>query len=267
MPTANNFVLTHFNSGITLTVAGDMTRETTIPIDASACAVLHVTLVSMQNTFKFETDASNVNDISGSDLKFYVHAASFPELQPSNAKLDDAVSLNPIATSDANGSYASADMMLKHDYIRYLALHLFNTPNGVDLFNNVDALKSNIELKCGSSTAGNTWYDVSAALFNVDVSGSNVGLVGTAGSKYMLDDPTDPTNANLCRELLMQMIDSDNTRFSTTVDIVGQQSLPFVSGDSISFLLTVNPTTGQGNLTSVADPPAYTYEIKIMIDQ
>ena len=260
------FVLDHLNSTVTLDTSGSMTGEVIPLLDVSATAFLHVSLASMQNVFKYETDASNINDLSASDLRFYVYADQFPYLQPSDASM---VYANAIATSDAIGNtYDSSVMMVKHDFIRYIALKLFNTPNGVDLFSNVDALKTSLQSACGSGVEGNTWFDISAALFDVSVSGSNAGLVGTNGSKYMLNDPVDDVvHANLCRELLMQMIQTSPTRFnSLSADVNALRSLPFVSGDSISFKLTISPAVNQHTLTGVANIPSRPYRIQIIMD-
>ena len=260
------FVLDHLNSTVVLDTSGSMTGEAIPVLDVSATAVLHVSLASMQNVFKYETDASNISDLSASDLRFYVYADQFPYLQPSDASM---VYANAIATSDAIGNtYDSSVMMVKHDFIRYIALKLFNTPNGVDLFSNVDALKTSLQTACGSGVAGNTWFDISAALFNVSVSGANTGLVGTAGSKYMLNDPVDDAvHANLCRELLMQMIQTSPSRFNAlSADTNALRSLPFVSGDSISFKLTISAAANQETLTGVAAIPPRPYRIQIIMD-
>jgi hypothetical protein len=60
-------------------------------------------------------------------------------INPSNAMLDKGDSSSPILSVGI-----PSKMLVKHDFLRYLALKLFNTAQGVDLFNNESALISNL---------------------------------------------------------------------------------------------------------------------------
>ena len=68
-------------------------------------------------------------------------------LNPVHAMMDDTASENPIATGDSNGTYVDNRMLVKHDFVRYLALKLFNTYQGVDLFSNENAMKEDLAAK------------------------------------------------------------------------------------------------------------------------
>jgi len=264
---STEFILTHLNSDVTLAVTGILQETTPPTLDASAVAILYVSLASMKNTFKYQTDSLNMNDISASDLKYYVYDESFPVLNPANAQLDDALSSGAIASAGSNGiAFASNVMRVKDDFIRYVALHLFNTHYGVDLFSNVDDLLNSVTTVCGSGSAGNTWFDVAAALQTVSVvNGTHSGILTDAsGVKFMTE--TVKTSDNLCRELMMQLFHYDSNRFSEIASSDLIQSLPFIEGDSISFRLKINPTEDQHTLTGVAPFDGHTYRIKIVID-
>jgi hypothetical protein len=236
-------------------------------IDASAVAILYVDLSSMQNTFQYQSDSLNMNDISASDIKYYVFNSYFPTFNPANAQLDDALSSGPIATAGSNGvAFASNVMQVKHDFVRYIALKLFDTHNGVDLFSNVDELLNSVTTVCGSGSSGNTWYDVSASLASVSaVNGTHSGILTDAsGNKYMTE--TVQTPDNLCRELMLQLFYSNSDRFNEIADSDLIQPLPFIEGDSFSFLLNINPIENQHTLTG-ADPfGGHSYRIKMVIN-
>ena len=257
-----DFVLTKFASSFTMDTSGSIYSLAVTALDVSATAILNVSLASMKATFKFQTDASNVNDVSASDLKYYVYANQFPTLNPCTAKMDDALSVGPIVTKGSdNANYATGVMRVEDDFVRYIALRLFNTAYGVDLINNVDDLISSL------STSGvSVWSDISGIMYAVDtVSGTNALMATDAsGVKYLTE--TNQTPDNLTRELMKQMLVSKKSRFSNILaggDLI--QSLPFDVDDTISFKLTINAATGQNALTNVGIIPARSYGIKIVI--
>lgn len=263
---SNDFVLTQFNSDVTLNSSATL-QSSSPTIDASAIAILYVDLASMQNTFKYQSDSLNVNDISASDIKYYVFDSYFPTLNPANAQLDDALSSGPIAFAGSNAiAFASNVMQVKHDFVRYIASKLFGTHHGVDLFSNVDELLSSITTVCGSDSSGNTWYDVTASLASVSaVNGTHSGiLTDGSGNKFMTE--TVQTPDNLCRELILQLFYNNGSRFNEIADSDLIQSLPFIEGDSFSFLLNINPTETQYTLTDAPQFGGRSYRIKMIIN-
>jgi hypothetical protein len=159
--------------------------------------------------------------------------------------------------------------MVAHDFTRHLAVELFGTHLGVDLFNNELELLNNIRSICGSGAAGNTWYDIAAAIkkvsINSDADGFS-GLDGDAGAHYMTN--ANETAENLCRVLFDQMIGAEPSRFANIEPTDAPQSLPFKSGDIISFKVTIHPADGQKLLTKAESDPditARSYEIRLEI--
>jgi hypothetical protein len=152
---------------------------------------------------------------------------------------------------------------------------LFGTHYGVDLFTNeselVDSLSTNIE------TNMNANYSSMSSLNYIDGSNENV-LADTyvqkvydyridryvhTQTKYTTDD-FDSEN-NLCRELLLQLIEHDPVRFQDIQATDKPQQLPFIVGDAINFKIGIHASEGQELLTGVAPIPVRTYQIKIVL--
>jgi len=280
MSSVSHFVVSAFEQTIDLGVAGSIFSEPIPAIDVSAVAVIEVSLDTMRSVFQFQTDATDVNNLAESDIKYFVDTeawAGLADVQPANAMLDHSESTGAISTADPNGSLYPADKMLvAHDFIRYLALRLFNTPYGVDLFQNEDELMTDIRTKCSAlEDGGLVWKTVIEKLTAVNKQNAADGEDDSG--KYMTNpapdaDPADAQN-NICRVLMLQMLNTQIARFqditlnneSQTGTVGVLQGLPFVEGDSISFKLTVNPAADQELATGVAEFAGRSYEIRLRI--
>lgn len=273
-----NFILEAFQSEVTLDLSGNIYSEMVSALDVSAVAIMYMKTSEIKQVFQFETDATDLTNAAESDIKYYVDSAAWPKYSPANAMLDEALSLRPIATADAQGTIPHNKMMVAHDFLRYLAQQLFNTHLGVDLFNNEVELLQSIRRACDDSAAGHTVYDLVEVLKKIDLSGSsasaNALLAGpdSDGKKYMTNDDT--TSANVCRVLFNQMIDPSGVhRFSDILtgitsgtDGLHPQPLPFIDGDSISYKLIIHPAEGQHNLVGLTDSiGSRSFEIKIVL--
>jgi len=262
-----HFVLDSLSSSVTMDISGSIHSVPIVPIDASATAIFEVSVADMKDVFKFQTDSNDVQNDSEADIRYLVDMASWPDLNPANAMMDHPSSLNPIAVSNTDGALDANKMLVGHDFVRYLALKLFNTHFGVDLFDNELELLNDLRYICGNDDEGQTWHDVVDKLTSVSKNGTHAGLAtDTDGNKYMTN-ATDSSD-NLCKVLFDQMMGSAKTRFadiSTGVD--GYQSLPFVADDSISFKLTIAPADGQEELTGVEAFAPRSYEIKLIIKE
>ena len=261
-----HFVLTALESSVTMDLSASV-QVSEIPIlDTSATAVLQVSVADMKSVFQFQTDSNDLTDLDATDIKYYVKMDSWPVLNPANAMLDDGDSKDAIATSNADGPLASNKMLVAHDFVRFLALRLFNTHLGVDLFNNEVDLLKDLRKICGNQLEGQTWFDVTAKLHKVSVNGDHPDIVGdTDGQKYMTN--ANNTADNLCRVLLEQMTKSAISRFHEAGTISGEteQGLPFKAGDSISFKLNISPADGQEELTGIDPIETRSYEIRLNI--
>jgi hypothetical protein len=192
--------------------------------------------------------------------------------------LDHPESIGAISTTDPNGGVLAKDkMFVAHDFARYLALRLFNTPYGVDLFQNEDELMADIRTKCSAlEDGGIVWKAIVEKLTAVNKENATGGSEGDNGN-YMVNpaEDADPAEAqnNICRVLMLQMLNTQISRFQDiTTDNENQtgtvgvlQGLPFVEGDSISFKLTVNPAADQELATGVEKFDGRSYEIRLRI--
>lgn len=259
-----NFVLNRFSGSYTLATAATLDAGTSVAIgDISAVAVYYISQSDIQNIFRFSSDSYDLNDLSNVDIKYFTYMSAWPTdllINPSNAMLD---------RGDSNGALLQVGipnrMLVKHDFLRYLALKLFNTAQGVDLFNNENALIANMNV-----LGQNSFQDISATLWNY-----STGKTDSAdGDKYIVDLSTNClattnnfiTNDNICRELFQQILKNNAARFSTIVaDANGTAPLPILSGDSISYKYTVSPAPSQETLTGVSAFGGRTYQIKLIV--
>jgi len=247
-----DFVLTGLDEDITMGTSGELFGVAIPTMDVSATAIFNVKTETMRNVFRFQTDASDVDVVDGTDTQYYVKMDQWPAtaiLNPAHAMMDHSDSENPIATGDSNGTYVDNRMLVKHDFVRYLALKLFNTYQGVDLFSNEDAMKEDLAEKGAAA-----WASISGDLH------------GSAGPLTNNDDDN-----NFSRQLLEQIINNDRDRLindasAGTIDASNEiQAMPLVDGDTISFKVTLKAATGQHNLTGVSAIGDRTYKIKLVL--
>lgn len=262
-----HFVLDSFTGSATMTTLASVDGSDEEPsLDVSAIAVFYMSKTDIQNIFKVRTDSSDITDISYDDLMHFVHMDKWPyniTLNPVNAMMDKSQSTNAIYLVNEPNK-----MMVKHDFIRYLAEKLFNTHQGVDLINNETELVTNL------TTIGNDAFqnDISSVLWKYSTNSDTpleTGYVldSVTGLKATTNDNT--TDANICWILLNRLLESVPERFNdigSVVDSSGVFPLPIQEGDTLNFTFIINPATNQHILTNVSEIPARKYQIKIVID-
>jgi len=249
-----NFVLTGLNQEFTLGVSGELAGAAPPALDASCIAIYNIKLSDMLNVFKFQSDSFDVNNLDASDLQYYVYMNAWPadlSLNPANAH---TLSTTPILADSAD--VVAKRNFVKHDFVRYLALRLFNTAYGVDLFSNESELLSDLVTK-GATAAGN----IITALNSVNqASAAN----GSSPHKYSTNALTG--TSNFSRELLQQVANAAPARFHGITNTSGVQSVPLQLDDTINFKVSINAASGQHNLTE--RPSAIetrTYKIQLVL--
>jgi hypothetical protein len=249
-----NFTLTGLNQEFTLGVSGELAGEAPVALDVSCIAVYNVKLSDMLAVFKFQSDSFDVNDVDASDIKYYVYMSNWPaELKLNPVHAGDLTS-NPILAT--GGSVTAEKNLVKHDFVRYLAEQLFNTPHGVDLFSNEESLLSDLVSK------GVTARQAIDASLNA-VNQANAAH-GTSPNKYSTNDLTGA--ANFSRELMRQVANAAPARFAGISNVSTVQSVPLEENDTISFKVSISPAANQHELTS--RPAAFdtrVYEIKLVL--
>lgn len=263
-----NFVLNRLSTSYSMSTLATVDDPIDGILDVSATGVFYISQADIQKVFQVQTDSADITDASATDLHHYVFMNRWPSttiLNPVNAMMNEPLSYNPILNVGIPNK-----MFVKHDFLRYLASKLFNTAQGVDLFNNESALIG------GLNSIGNTAYqqDISAALWKYATTSSyptspyqNGGFVvdPISGLKSTTSDIS--TDDNLCYIILNKLLQDTPERFKNiVVDANGLFPIPFLVGDTISFMTKINPVNGQNNLTGVAPFGGRSYQIKLIID-
>lgn len=284
--TTVNFVLNALNGSSTLavlaTLPNDIGNNPVIGL-VDATAVYYISTSDVRDVFRYWIDSADLDDVSNTDIKYYIDSSGSPlllVLNPVDAMVDDAAS----QTSMIPFSDDPARNFVKHDYLRYLSLKLFNTTRGVDLFNNESALIGDFNTKGASASTATT------SIINKHSTYSVVADANNKSDTLSLVDSTNPnalpttitwnyvdnnfnTSGNLTRVLFRHMITSQPERFAdlssnSPMDDYGTRPLPFLNGDTISFKFSVDPAVDQQKLTNaenITAIPTRAYAIKIIL--
>jgi hypothetical protein len=256
---AVNFALIGLNQTFNLSTLAELDAYAIIPDTTDATAVFYVRLSDMLNVFKYQTDSADVNDIDASDIRYYVFHRKWPtelKINPSHAMMDKAESSGKLGEN-----FTSDRSLLKHDFIRYLALRLFNTVHGVDLFRNESDLRENM-----TYFGENVRYNIDGILSGISTTSSSVSMsYDASANKYLTNDSSG--NTNLCRELMRQVAAHAPSRFynngGNTADL---RNVPFVENDTITFKVIVESAADQNVLTGVSSIPSRSYTIKLILN-
>lgn len=258
---AVEFVLSHLDANLQMDLSGALDAASiAVPTDISATAVFQIGLAALKDTFKFQSDALDISNVAASDVKYYVYPSSFPTgVNVAHAMLQGTAAVG--ATGALGSGYDDNRCLLKHDFVRYLALRLFNTVHGVDLFSNETELLENIVGHGHTIKTG-----INTKLTAVGVSGSDAGLAGADASKYLTNATTE--SKNLGRIIMQQLASSAPARFFTDIsnsDAI--QSMPFRADDALYFKVTVKAAANQNNLTGVGAIEDRVYHIKLLVKE
>ena len=253
-----NFTLSALNQTFTIGVSGELAGEAPAAwTDISAVAIYNVKLSDMLAVFKFQSDSFDVSNADATDIQYYVYKNAWPntlKINPVHAAMTSGGTPGVILAT--SGSIVANKNFVKHDFLRYLAQQLFNTPYGVDLFSNEDELL--LDLVSKGVTARES---IEAALAAVDQANA---AAGTGPHKYSTNALTTP--ANICRELMRQVANAAPARFYGIQNVTTVQSVPIAAGDTINFRLSVSPAAGQEDLTD--RPAAFdtrVYKIQLVV--
>jgi hypothetical protein len=227
-----------------------------------ATAVFYVKLSDMSSVFKFQTDATDLNDLSSSDVKYYVFKKNWShqlKLNFTHAMMNKNESNGALTNGGGTGAFTPSKSLIKHDFLRYIALTLFNTINGVDLFANETEMLENLAYQGEITRVG-----IESVLDTISTTSADITMnVDTFGNRYLTD--FDNTITNISRELFNQIVHYDSSRLSSILNTEEIQSIPFIENDSLNIKLTIIPTENQHLLTGVSEILERTYNIKIIM--
>lgn len=266
---SHDFVLSALSTSVTMNTQAVMDDGLVSTIlDSSAVAVFNINLDAVKSVFKFSSTTYDISDnLPSGEMHYFVHADEWPTdviINPSDSMMDKAGSVNPILTVPL-----ATEMLVKHDFIRYLALKLFNTAMGTDLFSNESALLGDLNAKglvAWTDISENIWQYATTNTTSAEI--DNMGILIDPSSNELCTTDHFTGNTNLCRELYQQLIftSSGRSRFQNVVlDGNNQAPIPFIAGDSISFLYTIHPAAGQNTVTGVSAFGGRSYRIKLQI--
>ena len=262
-----DFVLDAFNSSkimgesATFGYGSDMAT-----IEADATAVFYMSETDVRDVFKVRSDSHDITDISNTDIMHFTFMENWPQslhLNPMNGMMDQSLSDRAIAVVPFSNK-----MLLKHDFIRYISLNLFNTHLGVDLFNNETALLNNLT-NIGENIFQN---DISTNLWKYATNSNTqyeTGFVQDPVTGFNATTNENTSDSDICRLLLNKIIEQTPDRFndiSVAMDSSGVFPLPINAGDTLNFYLTISPEPNQHLLTGASAIGPRQYEIKIVID-
>jgi hypothetical protein len=254
-----NFSLSGLNQTFTLGVSGELAGDIPAVLDVSAAAVYYVKLSDMKNVFKFQTDSFDVNNVDASDIKYFVFDSSlnWPEklvINPANANMSES----PLAALSAD--VLATKNKVKHDFVRYLALRLFNTIHGVDLFSNEDALLEDLVSKGATAHSA-----IKTSLAAVNTTAAALSANVYDGHYYATNTVPAAAATNFSRELMRQIANGAPQRFATIANSSGIQSVPLEVDDTINFKVSISAATGQNALTTVGALDTRVYKISLVL--
>jgi hypothetical protein len=234
-----------------------------------ATAVFYVKLSDMRAVFQFQTPTadSSLNEAifdPSSNIRYYVFRRLWPtalKINPAHAMMDRAESEGACFGSVANDTYASDKSLVKHDFTRYIALQLFNTVRGVDLFQNESDILENIAYYGEVARVG-----IQSVLDTVSTMSADITMgLDNSGNKYSTN--TNDSITNISRELMRQIATSAPSRLDTVAAAASTsiQSVPLIENDTLNIKVTVEAAPGQNALTNVGAIPSRSYNIKLIL--
>ena len=227
-----NFYLSQLNVLVN-SLSASLLGEASTAFSGDATVVVDIPLENAMNIFQFQTDSTDINNVTANDIKYrVVYTGDSSYNMVFNIDTSSNVIVNSIHAGAANNNAT-------YDYVRYLALKLFNTHLGVDLFSNESELRTTLRDEFSTSFDSNM-----TSLHGVETDAS-----GNSPSKTILN----------------QIIYDQLTRLND----ISQFALgnnwfksPLVVGDILYFRLTVKAAVDQNTLTNVVAIPDRVYLIK-----
>lgn len=263
-----DFTLSFFSSAYRMFELATVDDPVNGIIDSSAVAVFYMAQSDINNIFKFQTDSYDFSNTNYTDIHYLIYMDNWPSslvLNPANAMLDQIQSTGALLQVGVQNR-----MLVKHDFLRYLAKSLFNTPQGVDLFNNESQLIANINTigyaAWHNDISGGLWKYATTSSRPIPEDVTSGFIIDTvSGLKATTDDL--PMSDNICRYLMNKLLENNTHRFQNVqFDVSGIAPVPIYVGDTLSFKFTTYPAPGQHNLTGVPPLMGRAYEIRIVID-
>lgn len=230
------------------TVTSGITEDDSDLYDCKAeCSI---TVAVAQSLFQFQTDSLDMTNTASEDVLYKLEYTSSDPLSPLSP---DFVS-NAIMT--ANGINIDHETKnIPHDFVGYIALNLFGTPKGVDLFVNEEEVVASVQ-------------EQSVIAFDERLN-ELVGYGELTYENLQSDGTTTVTNGNPSKMVYDHILASDPARFA---DISGYKigetdwfKMPILEGDSINFVLSVTSPNDKSIVGSTDVIDNRRYQIKMIV--
>ena len=232
----------------------------------AAVAVLETDRRGFKRAFKYQSSRPlhlGEPDVEPDvDMRYYVFESLLPDLglNLADATLRHPMAKNSVLFVDQHGRlFPREEMTLAHDYLRYVASFMFNTPYASPLLLNSPGTLFHLRNRCA-------YARLLAPLFkHVDAErGSCAFLRDGAGGKYMTSQ--DRTRENVTHAFVRKIARVDPGRFAAIPAKTTLQSCPFAVNDCITFRLTLHShaAAGGGERSSIRIP-SKTYLIKVIL--
>ena len=255
-----DIILTAFDSTFSLDQAAvfydiscmiDVSAEITLTQQISASDLFYV--------FYFRTDESITSfPFDSSSVDYFLDQSKFTGGQ---------ATMNPMNGLVTTGYYGSntSDNLAK-DFLRDMSQHLFNTHFAVDLFTNEDEVVEDISAR--SAIVGTNIYNILG-----DNDKNNTSLEGPDASYGYYKTDSDKLNTNITREFLNHYLSMATERFDDLTqlridpNVPGLYGIPFVTGDTISYKLSVTASSGQKTVIDTGKPAldTRTYRVRFVV--
>jgi len=230
-----NFYLSQLDVSVN-SLSASLLGETSSVFSADATVVVDIPLENAMNIFQFQTDSTDINNVTANDIKYKVVYTGYGITDMAfNIDTSGIVIDNSIHSGAANNNAT-------YDYVRYLSLKLFNTHLGVDLFSNESDLRQDLR------DAFSTSFD------------SNMTRLHAV--------ETDASGNSPSKTILNQIINNHPERLNDIASLaVGNNwfKCPLVVGDILYFRLTVKAAANQNTVTNVVSIPNRVYLIKVTL--
>ena len=248
----------HLNESLFASALTIATSAPTVTFDATVSCT-GPTASALSETFYFKTD-SDIATASTDDVLYYVDTTKWATIIADlNATTNGTISL-------ADGAFVDNEN-ISESFLRHLSNILFGTHLGVDLFNNETDVRNDLDSQCLTVAT-----NISTTISSVGLTGSDGDLLGSSGSYYFDDNVTG--TKNVTREILQQLMNVANPRFEGSnlanyaIDAVNQPGffkMPFIAGDTLSYVVTMNPNGNQDTLVPLGTTTPRKFKVKMQL--
>ena len=248
----------HLNESLFATALTVATTAPTVTFDATVSCTGPTASV-LSETFYFKTD-SDIATTSTDDIHYFVDTSKWATIIADlNATTNGTISL-------ADGGFVNGET-ISESFLRHLATIFFGTHLAVDIFNNETVVRDDLDSQCLTVAT-----NISTTITSIGLTGTDADLLGSSGSYYFDDNVTG--TKNVTREIMQQLMNNAMPRFEGSnlanyaVDAVNQPGvykMPFVAGDTLSYVVTMIPNGNQDTLVPLGTTTPRKFKVKMQL--